>query len=75
MTASAHLEYFLLGSSLLDVLFRQKLLQAAKAITTGAEMNVASTAATFIRHPFKTVVLLMGCTTYSKNPGLCLCSI
>lgn len=32
-----HLEYFLLGSSLLDVLFGQKLLQAAKAITTGAE--------------------------------------
>lgn len=37
MTTCAHLEYFLLRSSLLDVLFGQKLLQAAKAITTGAE--------------------------------------
>lgn len=44
MTTCAHLEYFLLGSSLLDVLFGQKLLQAAKAITTGVEMNAESTA-------------------------------
>lgn len=75
MTTCAHLEYLLLSSSLLDVLFGQKLLQAAKAITTGAEMNAGSTAASCTRHPSKTVALFMGCRAYSKNPGLCLCSI
>ena len=45
MKTCAHLEYFLLGSSLLDVLFGQELLQAAKAITIGAEMNAEGPAA------------------------------